>query len=106
PKVELANKIHCTIWACSVNSTLGNGLFLEDRRAQEMPRLLTPLNQILQDNPYIMGEEFSVADVAISFYLYAAQARFNLDWQEYPFLIDYLERVTQREAFINTVGQR
>ncbi|ELS02302.1 glutathione S-transferase [Xenococcus sp. PCC 7305] len=93
-------------WILFANSTLANGLFIEDRQEQEMPRLLTPLNEILQDNPYIMGEEFTVADVAISFYLYAAKTRFNLEWQEYPFVVDYLERLTQREAFINTVGQR
>jgi len=92
-------------WILFANSTLGNGLFLEDRREQEMPRLLTPLNEILQNNPYIMGEEFTVVDVAVGFYLYAAKMTFNLDWQEYPFVIDYLERLTKREAFKNTVGQ-
>lgn len=93
-------------WILFANSTLANGLFIEDRQEQEMPRLLTPLNQILQDNSYIMGEEFTVADVAVSFYLYAAKIRFNLEWQEYPFVVDYLERLTRREAFANTVGQR
>ncbi|MEL6579964.1 MAG: glutathione S-transferase family protein [Cyanobacteria bacterium J06621_12] len=92
-------------WILFANSTLGNGLFLEDRREQEMPRLLTPLNEILATNPYLMGKEFTVADVAVSFYLYAAKIRFNLEWQEYPFLNDYLERITQRKAFLNTVGQ-
>ena len=62
-------------WILFANSTLANGLFLEDRQIQEIPRLLTPLNNILQENPYIMGEEFTVADVAISFYLYAAKIR-------------------------------
>ncbi|MEM6612079.1 MAG: glutathione S-transferase family protein [Cyanobacteria bacterium P01_C01_bin.72] len=93
-------------WILFANSTLANGLFIEDRQEQEIPRLLTPLNQILQDSSYIMGEDFTVADVAISFYLYAAKIRFNLEWQEYPFIVDYLERLTQREAFANTIGQR
>ncbi|MEL6928759.1 MAG: glutathione S-transferase family protein [Cyanobacteria bacterium J06600_6] len=93
-------------WILFANSTLGNGLFLEDRREQEMPRLLTPLNEILETNSYLMGKKFTVADVAVSFYLYAAKIRFNLEWQEYPFLNDYLKRIIQREAFINTVGKR
>lgn len=92
-------------WILFANSTLANGLFLEERREQEMPRLLTPLNDILQNDPYIMGEEFTVADAALGFYLYAAKMAFNLEWQEYPFVIDYLERLTKREAFKNTVGQ-
>ena len=93
-------------WILFANSTLGNGLFLEDRREEEMPRLLTPLNEILQNNSYLMGEEFTVADVAVSFYLYAAKAMLNLEWQEYPFVTEYLERIAQREAFANTVGKR
>lgn len=92
-------------WILFANSTLANGLFLEDRQEKEMPRLLTPLNEILQNNSYIMGEEFTVADAAVSFYLYAAKIRFNLEWQEYPFIIDYLERLARRKAFVNTIGQ-
>ena len=41
-------------WILFANSTLANGLFLEDRREQEMPRLLTPLNEIFQENSYLM----------------------------------------------------
>jgi len=93
-------------WILFANSTLANGLFIEDVREQEMPRLLNPLNDILQSKPYLMGEEFTVADVAVGYYLHVAKMLFNLDWQEYPFVIDYLERIAQREAFVNTVGQR
>jgi len=101
------NKQSQTIqWILFANSTLANGLFLEDKREKEMPRLLNPLNEIFQNNSYLMGEEFTVADVAVGYYLYAARLLFNLDWQEYPFVIDYLERLAQRKAFANTVGKR
>lgn len=93
-------------WILFANSTLANGLFLEDRRETEMPRLLTPLNNILQNDPYLMGEEFTVADVAVGFYLHTAKILLNLDWQEYPFVLEYLARLSQREAFVNTIGQR
>ncbi len=36
-----------TQWVMFANSTLANGLFLEDRREREIPRLLTPLNNLL-----------------------------------------------------------
>ena len=93
-------------WILFANSTLANGLFLEDRREKEMPRLLIPLNEILQENSYLMGEKFTVADVAVGYYLYMARLLFILDWQEYPSVLDYLERLSQREAFKDTVGKR
>lgn len=103
---DLTTQSETLQWILFANSTLANGLFLEDVREKEMPRLLTPLNEILQNTSYLMGEEFTVADVAVGYYLHVAQTLFNLDWQEYPFVIDYLERLSQREAFANTVGQR
>ncbi|WP_081942953.1 glutathione S-transferase family protein [Myxosarcina sp. GI1] len=103
---DLATQAQINQWIIFANSTLGNGLFLEDRRETEMPRLLSPLNEILLENPYLMGESFTVADVAVGYYLYMAKLLFNLDWQEYPAVIDYLDRLTQRQAFKDTLGQR
>lgn len=103
---DLTTQAQTIQWLLFANSTLANGLFLEERREQEMPRLLTPLNIILQENSYLIGENFTVADVAVGYYLYIAKLLFNLDWQEYPYVIDYLERLSQRQAFQDTVGQR
>ncbi len=103
---DLTTQAETIQWILFANSTLANGLFIEDVREQEIPRLLTPLNEILQNKSYLMGEEFTVADVAVGYYLHVAKILFNLDWQEYPSVIDYLERISQREAFANTVGKR
>lgn len=103
---DLTTQTHIMQWILFANSTLSNGLFLEERREQEMPRLLTPLNGMLQQHPYLMGEQLTVADIAVGYYLYMAKLRFNLDWREYPAVLDYLERLSQREAFKRTVGQR
>ena len=103
---DLATQGETIQWILFANSTLANGLFLENRREQEMPRLLTPLNEILQENSYLMGESFTVADVAVGYYLYMAKLLFNLDWQEYPSVLEYLERLSQRPAFQDTVGKR
>jgi len=91
-------------WILFANSTLSNGLFIEERREEEMPQLLNPLNEIFQNNSYLMGEEFTVADVAVGFYLHGAKIILDLDWQEYPFVNEYLERLSKREAFANTLG--
>jgi len=103
---DLAAQSQTIQWILFANSTLANGLFLEDRREQEMPRLLNPLNEIFQNNSYLMGEEFTVADVAVGYYLHTAKILLNLDLQAYPFVIEYLDRLSQREAFTNTVGKR
>lgn len=103
---DLTTQSETIQWILFANSTLANGLFIADVREQEIPRLLTPLNEILRNKSYLMGEEFTVADVAVGYYLHIAKILFNLDLQEYPFVIDYLEGISQREAFANTVGKR
>ena len=103
---DLTKQAETIQWILFANSTLANGLFLEERREQEMPRLLAPLNEIFQEKDYLMGEEFTVADVAVGYYLYISRLLFSLDWQEYPSVLDYLERLSQRQAFKDTVGQR
>ena len=47
-----------------------------------------------------MGENFTVADVAVGYYLYMAQLLFNLDWQEYPSVLDYLERLSMGDKHL------
>ncbi|WP_283766256.1 glutathione S-transferase family protein [Roseofilum capinflatum] len=93
-------------WVLFANATLGPGLFLPDRRDREMPRLLAPLNQILSQQPFLLGSNLDVADVAVASYLYYAQMLAQLDYGDYPAIVAYLERITSRKAFQNTLGQR
>lgn len=88
------------------NATLGPGLFLEDRRDREMPRLLTPLNHRLKKQSFLGGSDLSVADVAVGAYLYYAQLILSLDFSVYPAITTYLNRLSERPAFLNTVGNR
>ncbi len=63
--------------------------------------LLISRVNILRSNPSKLA-----TDVAVGNYLYMAKLLFNLDWQEYPYVLDYLERLSQRKAFKDTVEQR
>jgi len=93
-------------WVLFANATLGPGLFLEDRRQKEMPRLLQPLNQIFHGTSFLIGSELTVADVAVGYYLYMARLLLKLDYSEYPAVVAYLDNLSKRPAFQTTVGQR
>nr|WP_330359424.1 glutathione binding-like protein [Moorena bouillonii] len=93
-------------WVLFANATLGPGLFLEDRREKEAPSLLKPLNERLTNKPFLLGDNFSVADIAVGSYLFYAQILVNLDFKEYPAVADYLMRLSERPAFKETIGNR
>ena len=93
-------------WILFANSTFATGLFIEATRQKEKERLLPPLDQIFANNSYVMGEEFTVADVAFGSMLAYTQILLQLDISAYPHLSEYLQRLTQREGFKNSIGKR
>lgn len=103
---SLAERAKITQWVIFANATLSPGLFTADKREQEMPRLLTPLNQILQQQPYLLGKKLSVADIAVASYLHYGKILASLDYSKYPSVVAYLDRIAARPAFKNTLGKR
>lgn len=93
-------------WVFFANATLGPGLFLENRRETEMPRLLKPLDGIFQKRPFLLGEKLTAADVAVGYYLYMGRLLLKLDYGEYPAVENYLENLSSRSPFRETVGKR
>ncbi|AOY84526.2 glutathione S-transferase family protein [Moorena producens JHB] len=93
-------------WVLFANATLGLELFWDDRREKETPRLLKPLNEILTDKPFLLGDNLSVADIAVGSYLFYAKILVNLELKEYPAVADYVMRLSQRPAFRETIGNR
>lgn len=93
-------------WVLFSNATLGPGIFIEANREREMPRLLTPLNDILQEQPFLMGDEFSVADVAVGSILAYIPIMLKLDLTAYPGAVEYIHRLSARPAFQKTIGSR
>ncbi|WP_413165949.1 glutathione S-transferase family protein [Capilliphycus salinus ALCB114379] len=93
-------------WVLFANSTLANGIFLEASREKETPRLMAPLNEIFQKQSYIMGEDFTVADVAVGSILAYIPMMLKLDLSAYPAVLDYIKRVGERPAFQKTIGSR
>ncbi len=93
-------------WVLFANATLGPGIFLEANREREMPRLLTPLNQIFEQQPFLLGNQFSVADVAVGSILGYIPIMLKLDLSEYPAVVNYMKQMSERPAFQKAIGSR
>ena len=103
--ISLEEKSLITQWVIFGNSTLANGLFLEAQREKEMPRLLTPLNIILEKQSFLVDDRFTVADVAVGSLLAYVPMMLKLNFDEYPAVADYVKRLTERPAFQKSIGK-
>ncbi len=93
-------------WVLFANATLGTGIFTEANREKETPRLLTPLNDILKQQPFLSGEEFSVTDVAVGSVLAYIPIMLKLDLGDYPAVQNYIKKMSERPAFQKAIGSR
>ncbi|ACK68042.1 Glutathione S-transferase domain protein [Rippkaea orientalis PCC 8801] len=93
-------------WVFFANSTLSTGLFVESAREREGDKILTALNKIFATKPYLIGDIFTVADVAVGAILCYVPLMLQLDLTPYPAVLDYIKRMNERPAFQKTIGQR
>lgn len=93
-------------WILFANATFGPGIFIESNRDRELGRLMKPLNQIFATHPFLLGQEFTVADVAVGSMLAYSQIMLKLDLSEYPAVVEYIKRIGDRPAFQKTIGSR
>jgi glutathione S-transferase len=93
-------------WTLFANATLGPGIFGEDTREKELPRLLAPLNDIFSRQPFLLGDEFTVADVAVGSILAYIPIFLKLDLSAYPAVLEYTTRISERSAFQKSIGGR
>ena len=92
-------------WVLFSNSTLASGIFTEATRAKEVPQLLTPLNNIFQQKSFLVGDEFSVADVAVGSMLAYIPMMLKLDLSAYPSVLAYIQQMSERSAFKKAIGE-
>ena len=91
-------------WVLFANSSLSTGIFVETNRERELPRLMTPLNKILEQQAFILGNEFTVADVAVGSVLGYIPIMLKLDLSGYPSVCNYIKQIAERPAFQKTIG--
>ena len=93
-------------WILFANSTLAIGVFVEASRARDMDGLMTTLNDLLSQQPYVLGDQFSVADVAVGSMLCYIPMMLKLDLSGYPAVLSYMQRMSDRPAFQKTIANR
>ncbi|HEY9596911.1 MAG TPA: glutathione S-transferase family protein [Cyanophyceae cyanobacterium] len=93
-------------WIIFGNATLGPGIFVEANREREMPKLMTALNQILEKQPFLLGDSLTVADVAVGSILAYIPMMLKLDLSDYPAVVDYIKRISERPAFQQAISGR
>lgn len=93
-------------WVLFANATLGPGIFVEANRAREMPRLLSFLNQHLEQRTFLVDDRFSAADVAVGSFLAYMPLMLNLGFEEYRAIDSYLKRLTERPGLQKSIGAR
>ncbi len=103
---SLEKQAEITQWVLFANATLGPGIFVEASRERELPRLLTPLNQIFQRQLFVTGDSFTVADVAVGSILSYIPIMLKLDLSGYPAVVDYIKRLSERPAYQKAIGSR
>lgn len=93
-------------WITYSNATLGPEVFSEATREKALPRHMTMLNQMFARQPYILGDEFTVADVAIGSFLAYIPLMLKVDLSEYTNVMAYMQRLNERPACQKTLGSR
>jgi glutathione S-transferase len=85
---------------------MGPGIFMEASRERELPRHMKVLNQLFEQQPFVLGDEFSVADVGVGSMLIYIPMMLKVDLSEYAAVTDYMKRIAERPAFQKTIGAR
>jgi glutathione S-transferase len=103
---SLEEKAIFSQWVLFANSSLGTGIFIEANREREMPRLLAPLNELFAKQPFLLGNDFTVADVAVGSILCYIPMMLKVDLSPYPAVLNYMQTISERPAFQKTIGGR
>ncbi len=93
-------------WINYANATLGPEVFSEASREKALPRHMGMLNQWLGDRPWILGDTFTVADVAVGAMVGYIPLMLRVDLSSYPVVMAYLKRIAERPAFQKALGNR
>jgi glutathione S-transferase len=93
-------------WVLFANATLGPGVFGEAEPEGEAPKILGPLSDRLLNQTYLLGDSFTVVDVAVGAVLaYIPVMMPQLDLSPYPGVVAYIQRLAERAEFRKAMGR-
>jgi glutathione S-transferase len=104
--ITLDQRSRLNQWILYANATLGPDMFSETSREKAFPRNLMMLNTRLGQQPYIEGQAFTVADVAVGSLLGYIPMMLSLTFDEYPAVGEYMQRLRERPAFQKAMSPR
>jgi glutathione S-transferase len=99
-------RAHLAQWILFANATLGPGIFVESSREKEKAKLFPALNQQFEQHPFVMGDQFTAADVAVGAYLSYITLMLSITYGDYPAIARYVKEIGDRPAFQKTIGAR
>lgn len=122
---DLEQRTILTQWVLFGNSTLSSAILVKENMAREAPGLLSAIDQILAHQPYLLGDRFTIADVAVGSILAyipimlkldvsaypevvneTKQLMSKLDLNTYPAVLNYIKQLSSRPAFQKSIGSR
>ncbi|OQE26549.1 hypothetical protein PENSTE_c005G01571 [Penicillium steckii] len=85
----------------ALNSTLtaSEGDMMGQVMKARLNRSLDMMNSQLKTNEYIAGDEFTAADCMMMFPLTTFRLFVPFSLEEYPFIVEYLHRISEREGY-------
>lgn len=113
-KMSKADAAAVTSWITWANASLDPICFLEtpdgkvyDTGLKKPNKRLSQLDQMLSKRKYLLGETFSLADVAVASYLlYVLQFFPGVDLSPWPNMKRYMKDCASRDSYAKAFGER
>jgi glutathione S-transferase len=106
PSPSLEERALLNQWIVYANATMGPGIFTQATREAEFPRHMAMLNQLFGQRAHLVGDRFTVADVAVGSMLVYTQMLLKLEFDGYPAVAEYAHRMLQRPAYQTALSYR
>jgi glutathione S-transferase len=91
-------------WILYANATLTPAVFSETDRVNQAMRVVAPLEHVLQSREFLLGAEFTAADVAVGGIVCFSALAFHIDYGRLPGVKNYVRRLLQRPSFQSVLG--
>jgi glutathione S-transferase len=93
-------------WILYANATISSEVANQATREKALPRHMGMLNHLFERQPFVLGAQFSAADVAIGALLAYIPLLLQVDLSGYPAIMAYMGQMAERPAFQKTIGSR